>query len=263
MLALDEVEHLRTPDSVALVNFLVQRGAPGLHLAITCREVPAGLNVAAPVLEGRAEILTADELRFSSAEIAQYFDLKLSRRELAALASDSADWPVALRIYRNEGGAEGRGEARVVKDVIENWVESRLLQGVEREERDFLLDLGLFGRIDAALLDEVFERTDSAARVEGMSWLVGLLDPVRAPAGASSGVRSWEEGQRCQQDARSAPAGACFRSRIDGAGSRSGRPWPQPRQAHQIVGEDRGVQVGLEAAKPRQRQRASPKQRFR
>ena len=179
VLALDELENLESPDSVALVNFLVQRGPPGLHLAMTCRELPAGLNVASAVLEGRAEILTADELRFSNAEIAQYFDLKLSRRELAAVASDSAGWPVALRIYRNEGGTAGRGEARVVKDVIENWVESRLLAGVGQEERDLLLDLGLFGRIDAALLDEVFERTDSAGRVDGMSWLFGLLDPVR------------------------------------------------------------------------------------
>ena len=41
------------------------------------------------------------------------------------------------------------------------------------------MDLGLFGRIDAALLDEVFERTDSTTRVDRMSWLFGLLDPLR------------------------------------------------------------------------------------
>ena len=205
VLALDELEHLGSPDSVALVNFLVQRGPPGLHLAMTCRELPAGLNVAAPVLEGRAEILTADELRFVSAEIAQYFDLKLSRRELAALAADSAGWPVALRMYRNEGGTDGRGEARVVKDVIENWVESRLLQGVGQEERDFLLDLGLFGRIDAALLDEVFERTDSAARVEGMSWLFGLLDPVRGAGPRGLAPPSTGQGPVCEAPAAGFP----------------------------------------------------------
>ena len=181
VLALDELELLRNPESVALVNYLAARGPPGLHLAMACRELAPGLDVAVPVLEGRAEILTADELRFSKAEIAQYFDLKLSRRELTALASDSAGWPITLRVYRSEAGDKARtAAAGVVREVIENWVESRLLRGVERADRDFLLELSLFEQIDSNLLDEVLERTDSASRLESMTWLRGLLEPIRA-----------------------------------------------------------------------------------
>ena len=186
VLALDELERLRDPESVALINFLVLRGPATLHLAFACRELPAGLNIASPVLEGRAEILTAEELRFDRAEIARYFDLRLSRRELAALAADSHGWPIALGIHRNQGQRGMRGEALVVREVIENWVESRLLEGVDGDEREFLLDLALFERVDASLLDEVFERSDAASRVEGMSWLFGLLEPC-----SGRGAKVW------------------------------------------------------------------------
>lgn len=43
-----------------------------------------------PAVEGRAAVLTADDLRFSTPDISRFFSKKLSRRELAAVAADSA-----------------------------------------------------------------------------------------------------------------------------------------------------------------------------
>ena len=178
VIAFDELERLRNPASVSLLEFLLQRGPPNLHLAIACRQIPDGLNVAGAVLDGRAELVGTEELRFSNAEVARFFDLNLSRGDLAAEMDRTAGWPFALRVSRNrmEGGA---GESiGVAQDMVRNWVESRLFAGIGWDDRDFLLDVGLFGWMDAALLDEALERTDSGHRLRSMRVLVGLLEPV-------------------------------------------------------------------------------------
>ena len=179
VLVFDELERLGNPGSAALLDFLLQRGPPNLHLAFACRQLPAGVNVAGAVLEGRAAILSTDELRFSKSEVADFFDGRLSRPRLAALMSESAGWPFALRISRNELGSGQRGHAGAAQEFVENWVESRLFAGLGEENREFLLDIGLFEWMDTALLDNVLERSDSMRRIGTMPSLVGLLEPVR------------------------------------------------------------------------------------
>ena len=179
VLALDELDRLSHRGSVALLDFLLQRGSPNLHVAFTCRQLPDGTNIAGAVLEGRATVLAANELRFSRSEIAEFFDLRLSRSELATLATESAGWPIALRISRNKRECGTSAGARAMQVFADNWIESRLWEGLAAADRDFLLDIGLFEWMDADLLDEVLERKDSMLRIATMPELIGLLDPVR------------------------------------------------------------------------------------
>ena len=178
LIAFDELERLENPACVALLEYLLQRGPLNLHLAVACRRIPDGLNVAGVVLEGRARILGSQDLRFSRADVARFFDLALPRRELAEEIERSAGWPLALRIARNriEGGVQAA--AGVLQDFVRNWIETRLFVDLGREEREFLLDLGLFDWIDAALLDEVLQRSNSVQRLQSMGVLAGLLEPV-------------------------------------------------------------------------------------
>ena len=178
VLVFDELERLDSPGSAALLDFLLQRGPANLHLAFACRQLPAGLNVAGAVLDGRAEIVSAEDLRFSRSEVGKFFHGRLSPPRLSALMSESAGWPIAVRMSLNEIEGDERGRAREGREFLENWVESRLFAGLGAESRTFLLDIGLFEWIDAALLDEVLERKDSMRRIEAMPVLAGLLDPV-------------------------------------------------------------------------------------
>lgn len=183
VLALDELERLVDAGSVSLLNFLLRRGPPNLHVAIACRELPSGLDVADLVLDGSALVISANELRFSNPDIARFFGLKLSRREHRALTEESAGWPIALRIRQNElrlgrRGDDATGEAGVMRDVVDNWIEARLWYGLPSDDRGFLLDIGLCEWLDAELLDEIFESTDSMRRIETMPALVGLLEPI-------------------------------------------------------------------------------------
>ena len=184
VIAFDELERLRDPASASLLEFLLRRAPSNLHLAIACRQIPDGLDVASAVLAGRAEVLTTEQFRFSKPEVARFFDLRLSRGELAAEMERSVGWPFALQISRNqlERGAKGGGNTGIVQDFVENWLESRLFAGLGRDDRDFLLDVGLFEWMDAALLDEVLQRIGSMQRLESMRMLVGLLEPVGSGA---------------------------------------------------------------------------------
>ena len=178
VLVFDELERLANPDSAALLDFLLHRGPPNLHLAFACRHLPAGVNIAGAVLDGRAAMVPADDMRFSSSEVAEFFGGKLTRTQLGGIMSESAGWPFAVRISRNEMESGGRGDPRAAQEIVENWVESRLFKGLGPQDREFLLDIGLLEWMDPALLDEVLERTDSLHRLDTIPVLVGLLDPV-------------------------------------------------------------------------------------
>ena len=179
VIAFDELERL-PQQSVAVLELLLQRGPVNLHLAFACRQIPTGLNVAAVLMEGRAEILEADDLRFSRADVARFFDLGLSRRALAEEVASSAGWPFALRISRNSGDRLEEGKVGRVDEFVGNWIETRLFAQLGRRDRDLALDLGLFGWFDESLLSEVLQRTDSMRRVESMGTLQGLLERVGA-----------------------------------------------------------------------------------
>ena len=101
--------------------------------------------------DGRAEVLLAEDLRCSTPEIARFFDLTLSRRRLAAVAAESA-----------------------------GWIESPLWSHLPAGDREFLLDVGLFGWVDGELLDEALERDGSIRRLKGMACRAGPLEPVRS-----------------------------------------------------------------------------------
>ena len=179
VLGLDETERLTDPALVAHLNFLL-RGAPAnLHMAIAGRELPAGLDVSSSVLGSDAEILTAEDLRFTREDIAGFFERKLSRRDLASVESTSAGWPIALRIRLNENPADLTGSDRVVRDVVGNWVESRLWYSFSEQERELLLDAGLFDWMDAELLDDALGNRDVLRCLQEIRSLDGLLVPVR------------------------------------------------------------------------------------
>ena len=182
VLALDEVDRPRNPASVALLELLLNRGPSNLHLAMTCRRLPAGLNVGGVLLQGQAAVVTKEELRFSKAETAEAFNRNLTQRELAGIVADSAGWPVAVRFYRDRRGNTAPGNTRMLLDCVGNWMESRLLEGLAPDERDFLLDIGLFEWMDEELLDEVLEHTGSMNRLRGLAALDGLLARVPGEA---------------------------------------------------------------------------------
>ena len=180
VLALDDVDRLRNTESLAIVNRLLHRGPPNLHVAMTFRELPRGIDVATPVLDGRGVTITAEDLRFEQPDIARFFDTRLSRRELAELTDVSQGWPIALCIHRNV--RESTASTDPLQDIASNWIEARLWRGVSQEEHDFVLDIGLFDWIEDELVDEVLP-VGSMRRARSVPVLAGLTQSVGGTSG--------------------------------------------------------------------------------
>ena len=170
VLALDEVERLSDAESVALVNFLLERAPSNLHLAIACRDFPSGLEVTSPILEGRAVVATAEQLRFSASETAAFLGDGESQ------SAESAGWPLALRLHRQQ--QHGGAHAITAADFARTWLGSRMWRAVPAADRDLVLDAGLLERIDADVLDEVLDGHGFWHRLVTMPAIDGLLLPV-------------------------------------------------------------------------------------
>ncbi len=181
VLVLDELEQLDDKASLALLEQLLAQAPTNLHFVIACRELPASLDLASPVLAGRGKVLAAEDLRFTRADMAQFLGPGVSRQRVASLAQESSGWPIALRLLQNERFDPASKDTDEGMDFVDNWLASRLLRGLAEAERELLLDVGLFEWIDAGLLDEVLER-GAKRRLESIRALGGLLESVRGKA---------------------------------------------------------------------------------
>ncbi len=113
-LVLDEVERVSDPACVDVLNVLIRRAPATRHVAMACRELPAGLDVSGPAFGGDAQLVTTDDLCFSCTEIDRFFHGRLSRRERAVVTADSAGWPIALRIRYSLGEDVAGESGRIV-----------------------------------------------------------------------------------------------------------------------------------------------------
>ncbi len=176
VLAIDDVDRLGEPACVDMINRLLEHAPPNLCLAMTFREQPAGLVLAAAVLEGRGLIVDVEQLRFREHEIAHFFDTSLSRRRLAEVAEHSQGWPIALRIHRNS--RDEFSTAVELHEMAAHWIEAHLWRGLAEEDRDFVLDVGLFEWIEPDLVDAVLG-PGSTKRLRSIRALRGLLRSSR------------------------------------------------------------------------------------
>ena len=176
LLVLDEVDCLPGP-TVQLVRLMLKRAPPNLHVVLAFRANP-GLEFATHVLDGAAGVVGPEALRFSTDDIARFFGGSLSGAELAALEQRTAGWPVALTVYRNSRASGGKLLRADVSQVTENYIGTRLLCDLSKEDRVCLLDLAVFDWIDAELVDDVLGSSAARLRVEASPLLNGLLPPV-------------------------------------------------------------------------------------
>ncbi len=177
VLLLDELERLQNPESVELLNLLVRTAPPNLHLAVACRELPGGFDITPMTFKGAARIFSAGELRFSRQEIERFLGGVLPSAELAAVVSTSAGWPIELHVRRSVSGKPAIEQRHIVRKVVWNWVEARLWYALGDEDREFLLDVGLFDYVDAELLDDVLGGRNLLDRFHALSGVSGLIEP--------------------------------------------------------------------------------------
>ena len=130
------------------------------------------MNVAGAVLDGRAAIFSAEDLRFTRKD-----GRGVLRREAHAGAAVGGDDGVGRLAVRAQGVAQRDGRAGGAAMPSRRRRLSRtgwtcgLFAGLGTQEREFLLDIGLFEWIDAALLDDAASRGQQRLRARSPTLL--------------------------------------------------------------------------------------------
>ncbi|MYD69473.1 MAG: hypothetical protein F4W89_01825 [Acidobacteria bacterium] len=177
LLVLDEVDRL-PKCTVRLVDLLLQRAPPNLHLVMAFRSNP-GFNVGTHLLSGGATILGPESFRVQKADIARFLGRTLSRKELAQIEERTAGWPFALMVHRNMGGAVAGQTGGETTQLTKNYIGFHMLRDLSDKERSCLFDLAVFDWIDASLVDAVLGSDDARAVVSALPALDGLLLPSK------------------------------------------------------------------------------------
>ena len=177
LLVLDEVERLPRP-TVRLVDELLKRPPSDLRVAMAFRSNP-GVDLTTHVLQDRAIVVGAEELRFSRSDTRRFFAGNLSRAQLAVVEERALGWPLALTVYRNTGVAEIGGSVADAVQLAESYIGVSLLRDLSREDRTCLFDLAVFDWIEANLVDDVLGSSDARVRVGRLPALNGFLSPVQ------------------------------------------------------------------------------------
>ncbi len=169
MLVVDELDRLPASGE-RVIDYLIWRGPANLHLGLACRQVPRGIDVATPIAEGRGIMVGVDELAFTYREYGAFMGGAFPPERLDALWRESRGWPVAACLQRNLAGME----ADEADYLSTSWVGSRLMRGLDEDERRFLLQAACFEWADADMFDEVLG-AGATERLERLGTLRGLV----------------------------------------------------------------------------------------
>lgn len=159
VLILDEFEHAPAGLGEEVIEPLLKRAPPNLQVVLASR-VRVALRVAALRAQGLVVRLGAAELCYSSAEVGQVFDCKLSRRELAAVVDATCGWPAVVQVLRGawlRGAALRAGNCCTMPDIVD-YVTEEVLGTLSQKQRQLLLQIAVLDRLSADAVDAVTTR---------------------------------------------------------------------------------------------------------
>ena len=181
LLAFDDVECVSDACVVKAINTLCRFGPPNLHVALALRSNAGGLDLATPIINGQAELIGVEDLRFSDPEIARFLGYPLSRDEFVSLVRSTEGWPVALRVARNSPG--GDSPRMSVQQNLSRYLSTRLVRGLSDAAREFLLDLAVLDTVERPVLEAAFPREYALCWPELFAAFQGLIRSVDSTGG--------------------------------------------------------------------------------
>ncbi len=180
ILALDDGQELHEPDTVGLINALLRRPLPGLHVMLLTRREPM---LALGTLRARGQItdIRARDLRFSAQETAAFMDratgAALRDDAIAALAESTEGWAAGLRLavltLRHGGDVDGQiARSHAENRYVIDYLVSEVRAHIPSEISDFLLKTSILSRLCGPLCDAVLAAEGPAAQGQArLAWL--------------------------------------------------------------------------------------------
>lgn len=215
---------------------------PVVQVVMLSRSDP-GLRLARLRVEARLAEIRAAELAFTLAETAAVLalaNITLSDDALQELVRLTEGWPAAVALAAlSLVGRPGRGEAEeLVRRLsgsdrfIADYLSEEVLGCQEDDLRDFILDLSVFDRFNAALANEAAQISSAAGLLHRLERHNLFLIPQQEEAGTASTTCSlptprppwrWSIPNGSWTCIDAAPAGSPARTT---PGTRSGNFWP-------------------------------------
>ena len=175
ILVLDDYHSLNSPSVDGVLNFLIDKLPPRIHLVLVTREDP-GFPLARYRARNQMMELRAVDLKFSAVEIGDFFlrvmGINLSESDIAALEARTEGWAAGLQFAalalqgirdqraRTEYISSFKGSHRFVLDYL---IEEVLFQRSEADQA-FLMATSCLGRFCGALCDAVMDSTAGTSR---------------------------------------------------------------------------------------------------
>jgi DNA-binding SARP family transcriptional activator len=189
VLALDDLHELAGSPAEAALGELVELAPPWLVLAATCRQAP-GWNLPRLRVSGALREIAHDDLRFRSWEVerlfADVYGEPLPPGDVAQLARGLEGWAAGLQLFHLATRGKHTSERRRAvaslparSKLIREYLSGNVLDELPEDERSFLVDTAVLGRLTPALCDDLRERVDSAgllAELEARQVFVTRLD---------------------------------------------------------------------------------------
>jgi len=188
-LALDDFHRLTNPESIDVIDRLIDHVPEGGRLIFSGHSEPTRLNGRLRA-RGRLLEIGPEQLRMEDREAASVLDaagVKIDDPQLTSLVERTEGWPAGLYLAAlaiRSGGVEKtdidafHGSHRFVAELL--W--SELLSGLSEENRRFLTRTSVLRRLSGPLCDAVLEADGSAAMLEELhrsNHFVVPLDPDR------------------------------------------------------------------------------------
>jgi LuxR family maltose regulon positive regulatory protein len=185
-LFLDDFQVLTNKTVLTFFRELFERVPEHTRLFIGTRSMPE-IGLSRLVVNQRALILHADHLRFSPAEVEQFFSSSMkdiSRDEIAAIYRRTEGWPAALQLFRlSLPSPQVRKSLVDVADYrpreLAEYLADNVLALQQPEIQDFLLRTSLLGRLSASLCQAVTgcaDAQDLLMKLERTGLFVRSLD---------------------------------------------------------------------------------------
>lgn len=162
----------RTPEGLGLVDHVLSRLPPHVHLVIASRTQPALRSLSSLAVRGEARVLTRMDLAFTAYEVTAFlrhsYGLSVDEAQARHLARRTEGWPAALQlaalVNRGRGPLGLEGTPREVFD----YLAATVLEGLPTEIKQFLLYTSILWELTPALCATLTGVVDAEATLEAL-----------------------------------------------------------------------------------------------
>lgn len=165
----DEFQTLSSKPILAFFRELLERLPDNVRIFIGSRSTP-DVGLVRLVVNNQALMLRADDLRFSPAEVSQFFanlgDLRISADEVEAIYRQTEGWLAALQLFRLTFNSPSVRQSLTDLGAfrpreLAEYLSDNVLSLQDAEIQEFLLRTSLPRRLTTPLCDAVMGRSDS------------------------------------------------------------------------------------------------------